>query len=212
MAELETTVCWPCVVGIHEECLTPDIVPEEDDLGGNWIQCCCHRHKDDDAAAFAKGVGRPVLEPKDITDITSTGRKRAAMLYPILEGMLCEWAGLRYAGGGVKPIIGCAGNRIYSGKGSDKGDRHHGPDKNVIDNEPGNVHRICSPCHNRWHALNNEFYLGERPPAEEPWLPTAPEGLTVHRHDPDTLATDEEIETNEQWWATRKIDRVDIED
>jgi hypothetical protein len=42
--------------------------------------------------------------------------------------------------------------------------------------------------------LNNEFYPGERPPADTPWLPVAPEGLTVHEHDPNTLATEEEIE------------------
>ena len=33
--------------------------------------------------------------------------------------MLCEWAGLRYAGGGVVPIVGCAGNVIVESKGSE---------------------------------------------------------------------------------------------
>lgn len=146
-----------------------------------------------------KGVGRPMAEPSDITDITSTGRKRAAMMYPIFKDMKCEWAGLKYAGGGVEPIIGCAGSIIQPTKGPDKGDRHHGPDKNVINNAPTNVHRICSTCHNRWHALNNKYY-GERPPADEPFVPLE----EYKQHDSETKATEEEIEENEKWWATRR--------
>jgi hypothetical protein len=36
--------------------------------------------------------------------------------------------------------------------------RHHGPDKSTLNNEVGNVHRICDYCHNRWHTLNDEGY------------------------------------------------------
>lgn len=203
-------VCWPCVVGLHDECLAVELV-ESDDIEGNWVRCCCFNRRDEDAEAFVRGVGRPLSEPSDITDIVSTGRKRAAMMYPIYEGMVCEWAGLRYAGGGVEPIIGCDGNTLSTGKGPDKGDRHHGPDKNVINNSPDNVHRICSRCHNRYHAQNNKYYPGDRPPTDQPWLPEAPEGMTVRKHDSETLATDEEIEENEAYWSGRKI-KVDIED
>lgn len=147
-----------------------------------------------------RGIGRPMSEPSDITDIVSTGRKRAAMMYPIFKDMKCEWAGLRYAGGGVEPIIGCFGSVIQPSKGPDKGDRHHGPDKNVINNAPDNVHRICSTCHNRWHALNNKYY-GPRPPADEPFTPL-PE-YKWQAHDTSTKASDEEIADNETWWATK---------
>jgi len=148
----------------------------------------------------SKGIGRPMSEPSEITDITSTGRKRAAMMYPIFKDMKCEWAGLRYAGGGVEPIIGCFGNVIQPTKGPDKGDRHHGPDKNVINNAPDNVHRICSTCHNRWHALNNKYY-GPRPPADEPFMPL--EEYICKKHDTETKATDKEIADNETWWVTK---------
>ena len=160
-----------------------------------------------------KGVGRPMAEPGDITDITSTGRKRAAMLYPIFENMKCEWAGLKFAGGGVEPIIGCDNNIIQPNKGPQKGDRHHGPDKNVINNSPGNVHRICSPCHNRYHAKNNRYYTGPRPPAGEPWLPD-PQYGECKPHDPDTKATPEEIEENEKYWAKNKklLTEIDTKD
>lgn len=148
-----------------------------------------------------KSVGRPMSEPSDITDITSTGRKRAAMLYPIFENMKCEWAGLKFAGGGVEPIIGCAGNIIQPNKGPQKGDRHHGPDKNVINNDPRNVHRICSPCHNRWHAKNNRYY-GPRPAPDQPYVPL--DEYEWQPHDPATEATPEEIEENEKYWSKNK--------
>lgn len=198
-------VC-PCALGLHGECI--DIK----DLGDGWATCCCSLKGGQEVMAGPeepRGVGRPVSDPEDIKDIISTGRKRATMLYPIMDGMLCEWSRLRFAGGGISPIIGCDGNLIYDQRG--KGGRHHGPDKNVIVNDPGNVHRICMFCHNRWHALNNEWYETPRPPASESWLPDPRHGV-VHKHDPNTLATDDDIEESEAFWATRKLDRVDTED
>jgi len=157
-----------------------------------------------------KGVGRPMSDPDQITDVTSTGRKRAAMLYPIFENMKCEWAGLKFAGGGVEPIVGCDNHIIQPNKGPDKGDRHHGPDKNVINNSPGNVHRICSSCHNRWHARNNKYY-GERPPADQPYLPKV--DYDWKPHDSETQATSEEIAENEKYWSknNKLLTNVDTE-
>lgn len=195
--------CWPCVVSLHEECYDLSIV-EDDNIDGSWVQCCCFKHKGDDAEDWVRGVGRPVSEPSDITDVLSTGRKRAAMLYPIYDGMVCEWAGLRFAGGGVEPIIGCQGNVLEANKGPNKGDRHHGPDKNVINNGPDNVHRICSKCHNRWHARNNKYY-GDRPAVDQPYIPTE----EYQKHDSITLATEEELAENEAFWSGQKI-AVDI--
>jgi hypothetical protein len=182
-------------------------VSKKDEFAGAWdeewleVNMMLYEPHQDDYTIIdveKKGVGRPMAEPSDITDITSTGRKRAAMMYPIFKNMVCEWAGLKHAGGGVEPIIGCAGNIIQPTKGPDKGDRHHGPDKNVINNAPDNVHRICSPCHNRWHSKNNKYY-GERPPADEPFLPLAE--YEWQPHDSETKATEKEIEENEKWWA-----------
>lgn len=192
--------CYSCAAGLHAECVKP--TPFEDEE--NWLTCCCtFVPAEVDAGSYSeRGVGRPMLDPDQITDKTSTGRKRAAALYPIFDGMTCQWAGLKAAGGGVVPIIGCSGNVIVNGKGPDKGDRHHGPDKNVINNSPSNVHLVCSTCHNRWHSLNNEFY-GERPPAGQPYLPMQ----EWAEHDPITKATDDEREANEAWWALPKADR-----
>jgi len=214
----EAEVCWPCVVNLHHECLDPQMVqPEELEIALSnddaWVRCCCFMSKDTDAKEFALGVGRPVADPADITDITSTGRRRAQMMYPIMTGMLCEWSGLKYAGGGIRPIVGCDGNTIEATKeGPHAGHRHHGPNKNVIDNAASNVHRICTTCHNRWHTLNNPFYLGERPPADQAWFPTPPEGELLRKHDPETMATDEDREEDAAFWAGRRAVKVDTED
>lgn len=223
MIELRT--CLYCQSGLHEECGQPESLQEVRDViasgtaitAPEWLKCCCGNQAPvDDEPAERNGVGRPLLPVEQITDITSTGRKRAAKLYPIWPGMVCEWAGLRNAGGGINPIIGCNGNIIADVKrnadlppGVDsRGDRHHGPDKNVLNNEPGNVHRICSPCHNRWHYKNNDTYPGTRPPAGEHWYP---EGEWAP-HDPITKASDDELSENERYWTSYKLDRVDTLD
>lgn len=113
-------------------------------------------------------------------DPISTGRKRAAEMYPIETGMVCEWANLKFAGGGVVPIVGCIGRAAT--------DRHHGPDKNTMNNAPGNVHRICSFCHNTWHGVNDPHY-GPRPDQTLPFVPEGP----YEAHDAVTKATTQEL-------------------
>jgi hypothetical protein len=130
-------------------------------------------------------------EPTQLLDPLSTGRKRARELLPIL--FLCEWAGLKYAGGGEFPIVGCDPKAKRKAT-----NRHHGPDKDTTNNsrdDPRNLHGICTYCHNRWHALNDENYeyyiddvMGELQP-----------------HDSQTRATDEEIRENELRFSKAKI-------
>lgn len=87
-------------------------------------------------------------------DITvSGGRKRAAELYPLDKEAWCEWRMLSNCGGGKVPILGC-----ISGK---QVNRHHGPVKKTTRNERDNIHLICSPCHNLWHAKNDAVYSEE---------------------------------------------------
>lgn len=111
-------------------------------------------------------IGRPPKDENDMVDPESAGRKRAAALLPkeILETMICEWSMLKEAGGSIEPIKGCHNNKAT--------DRHHGPDKNTLNNERGtNLHAICSFCHNRFHSANDKYYEGERPKDATPWLP-----------------------------------------
>lgn len=138
------------------------------------------------------------LLDEHVTDIKSTGRKRAARQYPIEEGMICEWAKLRYAGGGVKPIIGCPGNPAVA--------RHHGPDKDTLNNEFGNVHRICVHCHNRFHAENDQYYGERSEVGGVPFLPLPQYDLKPH--DRETQATVEEIAENEVYYLRNRPKRA----
>lgn len=156
--------CPPCNAGEHWACHNPT----------DEITCCCPPVEFENVTNDRKGATK---EAQDITDVQSTGRKRAAQLFPIHEGMVCEWSRLAKAGGGVTPIVGCIDNTAT--------DRHHGPDKNTLNNKEGNVHRICSPCHNLWHARNDQYY-GERPAGTEPFIPL--DGHEWCLHDSTTQA------------------------
>lgn len=214
---LVATACWPCVCGLHNECFEPSLTENDDEAGGVGWQCCCYSSREPDAVQFVDGLrGGEVAGVEELTSTLSTGRKRAAMVAPIFPGMLCEWAGLRYAGGGVMPIVGCRGNRIADVKrnadlpenADARGELHHGPDKSTLNNAPGlNLHRICASCHKHWHALNDRYY-GERPGPAEQFLPL-PDAGEVHRHDYLTKATENELDQSEIWWGIRTEQRPD---
>ena len=123
---------------------------------------------------------RTYKDPSAYRDQQSTGRKQAAKDFPLNREALCEWATKKNCGGGKFPITGCLANLQQA--------RHHGPDKNTLNNEKGNVHRICHQCHNRWHTLNDEDYV---------W------GSIYEPHSP-LEATAIDIGLNEEWWEGRK--------
>ena len=179
--------CLPCAAEIHNECLQP--VMDESSIG---LLCCC-----EDTGPLLKEPaqrGGPVKEAEQMADPISTGRKRAAVIKPIEDGMVCEWAGLLHAGGGVEPIIGCNGNMAVN--------IHHGPDKDVLNNDPDtNLHRICTHCHNRWHTLNDQLY-GLRPTPGTPFVPIVP--FICKPHDPNTKADLKQIFNNEMYWSNKK--------
>lgn len=211
-----THMCLPCASGNYGECENPELLPE---LQGAWIIPCVSKFAAE-PFSIVKGkgqVGRPLLDPSEITDVTSTGRKRAAAIMPFLKGQVCGWAHLKHAGGGVVPILGCLGNTIADvktteeahEKGADEvGHRHHGPDKNVLNNTPEvNLHGVCTPCHTRWHALNDPHYAEEGRPddAAEPFTPVEP----YFAHDNQTTFTDEEHALAEAWWNLPVKERGD---
>ena len=162
--------CIDCGRGFHFAC--------------REVPCCC-----------SKDIKEEIVEEKDeqrrgtttykrdsnLKDQQSTGRKRAAVLYPLDPEAPCEWQGLRFAGGGSFPIVGCSSGTQQA--------RHHGPDKNTLNNEEGNVHRICHRCHNRWHTKNDGGYV--------PGNPGQP-------HDEVTKASMDELVESEFYWARNK--------
>lgn len=187
--------CLACKADFHDECqLMWDCTLADEEY------CCCDRYEVPDSpfaapkveldAYFDGYTGTKALS--DYADPLSTGRKEAVKKYPIKAGMVCEWAWLQNAGGGVVPIIGCPGHPAEA--------VHHGPDKNTMCNIDGNVHRICAECHNRWHAVNDPHY-GERPTLEDgrvdASVPFLPKGEWL-AHDDKTLAKDELIHAEDK--------------
>jgi hypothetical protein len=184
--------CFGCRAGFHNECESVWLEVSEQ-------ECCCGGDvkfdmagnvlTQEDTADVITGIDNGYIDDgyqgtkslSEYSDPVSTGRKRAKEMYPIHAGMVCEWAGLKFAGGGVIPIVGCVGRPAS--------DRHHGPDKNTMNNAPGNLHRICDHCHNTWHALNDPHY-GERPEHTKPFLPLSGE---CAKHDAVSRATTAEI-------------------
>ena len=144
-------VCWPCRRALHEACRgsgycscnhastpTTEVVTSEPDDDNGDEPTKRHRSQKLDAS---------------LKDQQSTGRKRAALAYPLDREGPCEWADAgptNPKGGGTKPVIfGCKNTQDA---------RHHGPDKNTLNNDEGNVHRICHWHHNNWHAMNDPDY------------------------------------------------------
>lgn len=193
-------VCLACKASFHDECQTM-----WEGLLADNSDCCCEGNfsmegkmptgqivEDAEIEAYFDGyTGSKALE--DYADPLSTGRKEAVKKFPITPGMVCEWAWLKNAGGGVEPIVGCPGHPAEA--------VHHGPDKNTMCNVEGNVHRICAECHNRWHAVNDPHY-GERPTTPEgkvdASVPFIPVGKHFAQHDSVTLAKDELVHAEDK--------------
>ena len=195
--------CSNCAVGFHWECPNPSDTNE----------CCCTLLDNFTAGQPSnlrdvligssgpvekKERGGQIKNMADVKDLESTGRKRAAKLFPIpKEGeprypLACEWRGLVAAGGGVIPIVGCLDGLAK--------DIHHGPDKNTLSNFVGNVHRICKTCHNRWHTINDQYYSGERPNGDLPYVPLEEYDFVDHSLE---RATQEQLAFSEAAWGMK---------
>lgn len=154
-------VCLKCARGLHTSCRGCDCTH---DLGPVKItsttEAPAETFNDDDEDSTDERKGRRTKPDHALKDQQSTGRKRAARLYPLDKEAICEWALKPDQGGGIT-IPGC-GLRPGTVPGKQQ-NRHHGPDYNTLNNDSGNVHRICSSCHNAWHAVNDphkdETYL-----------------------------------------------------
>jgi hypothetical protein len=153
--------CIPCLQGMPDLCMTGGNC----DSGNESAQSETSNANELSSVRMSDGVYTeedyerkpPRIRKRSATlkDPLSTGRKEAARLYPLYEDRDCEWAYSEKAGGGKHPIKGCA---VRFGVPNKQVNRHHGPDKDTMNNDEGNVHRICSHCHNKWHAANDDDY------------------------------------------------------
>lgn len=145
-----------------------------------------------------------LIKPKNYKDPVSTGRKRAAVIYPLEDGEQCNWAGLKSCGGGIRPIVGCREDEERPATHI-----HHGPDKSTFNNNPDNLHHVCVWCHNRWHTWNDRYY-GLRPKDNSTWVPNfnadlgEGESIKCLPHDPKTKATVEDFEKSREYWMSHR--------
>lgn len=164
------TTCISCLRGLYNECGHTPILVED-----------ANEPEDE------RGMRRNAKSSdRNLKDQQSTGRKRAAKLFPLDEDANCEWKMLKLAGGGQFPIMGCL-------RGTQQA-RHHGPDKNTLNNHTGNVHRICHLCHNRWHSANDENYN---------WSIVQPSHNAT-----DKCSLEEAIESDVNWKLKGKLKKV----
>lgn len=78
--------CIDCGAGFHFNCGNP---------------CCCKNETPVAEEEETNSNGsRTYKRDSTLKDQQSTGRKRAARMYPLNFEAPCEWRGLRYAGGG----------------------------------------------------------------------------------------------------------------
>lgn len=128
-----------------------------------WTDKGCKEEEDElTAEAVDLSFDDDIPTEKVMRDPVSTGRKRAAVMYPIKAGQVCEWAFKKNCGGGIDPIMGCAGRPASH--------IHHGPDKSTLNNDRDNISLVCEFCHNRWHVANDKFY-SIRPVDNSTWIP-----------------------------------------
>lgn len=161
--------CLACGQQFHDECSSQP--------------CCCGSSEVEVEEVSSRRSNRGKRD-EHLKDQQSTGRKRAAIKFPLDRDEKCEWQGFKNVGGN-KGIVGCLAGKQQA--------RHHGPDKNTLNNNEGNVHRICHNCHNRWHTINDEGYdWGELHPA----------------HSPVGATLEELLESEVQWQLKGKLTKV----
>lgn len=169
--------CISCGSGLHFECKVQPCCCSQDTITEEEVE-----EDAEETRTNTKRRGTTTYKrDSNLKDQQSTGRKRAAALYPLDSEAPCEWQGLKNCGGSRFPIVGCTNGTQQA--------RHHGPDKNTLNNEEGNVHRICHRCHNRWHTKNDDGYV---------W------GDPGKSHDSVTQASLDELVESEFYWARNK--------
>jgi hypothetical protein len=172
--------CVNCASGMHEWfCLWHE-------EGG------CKENETSETFGAELSIEVPITESteeKVLRDPVSAGRKRAAVMYAIKAGQVCEWAWSKNCGGGIEPIVGCTGRPASN--------IHHGPDKSTLNNVPDNISVICTFCHNRWHVANDKYYNEPRPPENNEWLPIKFPDKEIIPLSAKVKATKQEILINE---------------
>lgn len=188
--------CLECAGGFHslcegggcESCHAPQGIGAAALAGIDLSDSGFREVKDGDLTAGGRPRKRTSERTKNdqqLKDPHSTGRKRAVTLHGHADpSQPCEWQGKANCGGGRFPILGCMSGTQEN--------LHHGPDKNTLNNERTNIHKICSQCHNRWHTLNDPDY----------------EWDGVHEHHAPREPEIADVKEDNRRWQNRTVNRA----
>lgn len=157
--------CWPCRRGQHDGCVY--ILTD--------VECdCTHIGMSTPVEDPAPGLN---LEPQEyttrtitrerrqknddaVTDQQSTGRKRAAKMYPLIDDkgnkLPCDFANKKNALPKFMEvqIDGCG---VREGTMPNPAQARHHHDYNTLNNERENVGLLCHSCHNLLHSKNDPY-------------------------------------------------------
>lgn len=158
-------VCWPCRRNQHDGCAalftydlcecTHEKVVAPTPVGdiGNALNL-------DTQEADTKTVVRRQKNDMAVTDPQSTGRKRAAKLYPLIDPngnkLPCDFQNRKSCLPSYMEvqIDGCG---VRTGTMPNFAQSRHHHDYNVMNNERENIGLLCLSCHNLLHAKNDPY-------------------------------------------------------
>ena len=162
---MSETTCWPCRRGQHAGC-TANVID---------FDCVCDhvtRQAPVEQGEIANALNLEPQEPDSstrtrryknddaVTDQQSTGRKRAAKLYPLKDEhgnkLPCDLAG-KSAGLPTYMEVQIDGCGIRPGTMPNPAQSRHHNDYNTLNNERSNVALLCHACHNLLHSRNDPF-------------------------------------------------------
>jgi len=160
---MASNICWPCRRGQHNgcagfvtlhlqcDCTHDTVAPVPNSAIGDSLGL-------EPTEPDSRTVTRRYKDDQSVTDPQSTGRKRAASLYPLIDGngnrLPCDLAGKKDAlPNFMKVQIDGCGVRQGTLPGKAQSRHHH--DYNVMNNDRDNIGLLCHSCHNLIHAKND---------------------------------------------------------
>lgn len=163
------TTCWACRRGqcsgcaanlTDFDCVCDHVTPMRQPLPEGPIANALNLEPDDADTTTSVTRSRRNKNDDAVTDQQSTGRKRAAKLYPLKndkgEKYPCDLAG-KVAGLPKYMEVQIDGCGVRPGTMANPAQARHHHDYNTLNNERSNVGLLCHSCHNLLHAKNDPF-------------------------------------------------------
>lgn len=153
-------ICWPCKRNQHNGCAANISFDTCECTHENNVQPVLETESVIDLTDEPVKATRRNKDDSSVTDPQSTGRKRAAALYPLTDAngnkLPCDFQNKKNCLPSYmeEQIDGCG---VRHGSMPNFAQARHHHDYNVLNNDRSNVALLCSSCHNLLHARNDPF-------------------------------------------------------